>query len=302
MAHHQHRLTNASRAVTLLLALCLVGVPLDAATRVLVVGDSWAEFMWINRSLRDAFAANGRPDVEEDGATTTESGSTAAEWATPAFLQAIDDALASLPTIDLVQLTIGGNDVLAGQSGGGWHTGMSPEDFETLVDRVGLDLATVLDHVLDGHPGVRIVVSLYDYTNFEDSSNLLGCTDRWADLGLPTPRQINDAQLALETRVEELVSARPRVEVVRHVGRMQEHFGFPDDGIPPGQLMPPGDPDLPSPIEAMLLDTDCIHLGTEGYGVVAQALWDGFYAGVLGPALFTDGFESGDVCTWSSGC
>ena len=89
--------------------------------------------MWGNRTLRDVFADNGRADVVEEGATTAISGSTAAEWSQPGFLQLITDALDTTHTIDTVQLTIGGNDFLAGQSGGGWHTGISQQDLDNLT-------------------------------------------------------------------------------------------------------------------------------------------------------------------------
>ena len=76
---------------TTLLAILLASLPLLAPSpvsagpveRVLLVGDSWADFMWINRTLRDVFADNGRADIVEEGAVTAISGSTAAEWAQP---------------------------------------------------------------------------------------------------------------------------------------------------------------------------------------------------------------------------
>ena len=82
----------------------------ETTPRVLLVGDSWAQFMWFDRSLRDVFAANGRPDIVEVGAVTAQGGTTAAEWTDPAMLQMITDELQANPTIDVVQLTIGGND------------------------------------------------------------------------------------------------------------------------------------------------------------------------------------------------
>ncbi len=269
--------------------------------RVLLVGDSWSDFMWIARSMRDTFEDNGRPDIVEDGTSTTLSGSTADEWTSPSMLQLITDALDATPSIDIVQLTLGGNDFLAGEQDGGWFTTITPVALEALHTTISDDVATVVDHVLAYDPGMHVVLSLYDYANFPDSSSILGCGSRWERLGEPTPRQINDASIAFQDVINQLVAARPRVSIVDHAGSMQELFGFPSEGIQPGDLQPPGDLDRPSPIEAMFLGLDCIHLSATGYRQIGQNLWDGFYALYLANqegAIFANGFESGDSINW----
>lgn len=272
-------------------------------TRVLLVGDSWSEFMWFDRSLRDAFAVNGRPDIVEEGGETAISGSTAAEWSQSAMLQRIADELAAHPTIDTVQLTLGGNDFLAGQPGGGWWTGISAVEEEALFDQIVADATTVVDFILAQDPELEIVISLYDYTNFVESlSGILGflCNPTWDDLGQPTPLEINAAGGRLQDRVDTLVVSRERVFGVRHYGLMQFVYGFPDDGIPPGQLLPPGDLNRPSPIEAMRLGADCFHLSGDGNAVLAQNLWDQYYNRRFNGALFGNGFESGGTGAWSA--
>jgi len=250
--------------------------------RVLLVGDSWAQFIWFDGSLRARFAAEGHPDVWEKGDVTAIGGSTAAEWAQPGRLQLVADELAANPPIDLLQLTIGGNDFLAGISGGGWHTGLSQVQEEALLDAIMADIETVLDFALGLDPTLEIVLSFYDYTNFvETLSGPLGgsCTSTWENLGSPTPLEINQAQIRFVDRAEAIVMARPRVRLVRHSGAMQAHFGYPAQGIAPGELTPPGDPTLPSPPEAMrFFGSDCFHLNPEGYDVLAANLWEGFYS------------------------
>ncbi len=268
--------------------------------KVLMVGDSWAEFMWVAGSLRTIFAANGHPEILEEGGTTAISGSTAAEWAQPEFLALISDALANHPEVEVVQLTIGGNDFLAGQPGGGWHTGMSAEDFTALQAQVLGHAETVVDHILSIRPGLHVLLSQYDYTNFVDSL-LPQCPGTFNDLGQPTPLQINTAATQLQDQVEAFAATRSRVTSVRFLGLMQFHFGFPDEGIEPGDLIPPGDLSRPSPLPSMFLQSDCFHLGGSGYDLIAQHLWDGFYALQLTGLLFTDGFESGDLSAWTPG-
>lgn len=64
------------------------------------------------------FAADGRSDLHAKGDTTALSGTTASQWATAGYLQLIADELDANPSIEVEQLVIGGNDFLAGMSGG----------------------------------------------------------------------------------------------------------------------------------------------------------------------------------------
>lgn len=271
--------------------------------RVLLVGDSWAQFMWLDRTLRDVFATNGRPDIVEVGAATAQGGTTAADWTDPAMLQLITDELQANPTIDVVQLTLGGNDFLAGQSEGGWWTGLTAEETAALFDQIIADAEVVVDHITGLDPDLQVLFSLYDYTNFTDTVNgPLGffCGPMWNDLGQPSPEQVNTAAIELQDRFDLWAQGKPRVLSVGHFGSMQFFFGFPDEGIPPGQILPPGDSTRPSPIESMRLGVDCIHLSVAGYEVVVQNLWDAFYGSWFNGTVFQDGFESGDTSVWSA--
>ena len=267
--------------------------------RVLVVGDSWADLMWTNRSLRGIFALEGHGDIVEKGDVTAISGSTAEEWSDPAMLQLITDELATNPTIDLVQLTIGGNDFLAGQSGGGWFTGMTLEQEEAFFLRVSADILTVIDHILAFNPDLEIVLSFYDYPNFVETLNgLLSffCTPLWEDLGEPLPEEINLALLDFSDRILAMTTPMSRVSQVDHAGLMQFHFGYPSMGIMPGDLPPPGDATLPSPPQSLNFGgNDCFHLNATGYEILAQNLYDQFYVDVF--CLTPDRFRQ-DLPMW----
>ena len=244
------------------------------------MGDSWAEFFWLNGSIGEVFAAQGHVDILEKGDATTVAGSTAAEWVQPDQLQIIADELAANPTIDIVQLTIGGNDFLAGMPGGGWYAGISAAEEEALVQRILGDIRTVIDFILDLDPNYRILLSFYDYPNFEESlSRILSfsCSGFFNDLNQPTTQEINQAFQSFNQRLGTLADPSPRISLVDHTGLMQFFFGFPNNGIAPQTIQPPGDLSLPSPIDAMFLSADCIHLSQNGYLLVAQNLWQHFY-------------------------
>ena len=259
-------------AVTLLLLPSLAG----AETRVLLVGDSWAGGMWDSRTLRQVFAENGRPDITEEGRETALGGTTARQWREDG-LGLITEELQRLPTIDTVQLTISGNDLLAGQQGGGWFVGMGTSQENVLLSRVTADVMAIVDHVLAHSPEMEVIISLYDYLNFVDTVPNGACLGEFQNLGSPTPRQINEALHRLNDRVSAAAASRPRAFFVDHSGTMQFTYGFPDQGIPPGSLTPPGDLDRPSPVASLANPFDCIHLSAAGYAAIVRNLWRGYY-------------------------
>ncbi len=253
----------------------------EARIRVLVVGDSWAEFMWDDRALRDIFAANGRSDVLEKGDVTAISGTTAADWATPTNLQMITDELNANPFVEVVQLTMGGNDFLAGESGGGWHTGMTGAEQDALFQLIAEDIQTVIDHIHFINPSMKILLSFYDYPNFQESlTGIMSffCEPMWQDMGSPNVLELNEVMISFLDLADGIAAGQPDVYTVRHQGLMQFHFGYLSQGILPGDLPLPGNPLLPSPPEAMrFFNQDCIHLSAQGHRIVAQNMWDSFY-------------------------
>jgi lysophospholipase L1-like esterase len=263
-------------------ALLLLAGAADAGAqtpRVLLVGDSWAAQQFGDGVHALVFAANGAGQYGVAGTSTTESGSTAAQWASPARLALIEQALLAEPGIDTVQLTIGGNDFLDA-----WSTGLDPLQVLDLQEQIRIDLETVTAFVLSIRPDIEVVLSFYDYPNFRDTlGGLVGlffCRPLHEDLGQPTPQQLNEAATAFEGAYAQL-AAHPRVHHVSHAGQMQFTFGFPSEGIPAGQLLPPGDLARPSPLAAMRnlgVGRDCFHLSPAGYDVLVQNLYDNYFA------------------------
>lgn len=286
--------TNALMA-TLLLALMGTSAALAQTARVLLVGDSWAEQQWDDGSHARVFAANGLGGFLVLGASTTESGSTAENWTAPTYLQRIGDALTANPSIDTVQLTLGGNDFLDV-----WNTAMSPEDEATLMVQIVDRLDQIAGFILGQRPDIEIVLSFYDYPNFVDTQGslawLFACGPLWNNLGQPTPVALNITARAFEAVYAELALGNPRIHHVSHFGLMQYTYGFPSQGIAPGDILPPGDLNRPSPLAAMrdhgIGGRDCFHLTSAGYDVLVQNLVDSYFRQRLLPTLiFEDDFE-----------
>ncbi len=258
------------------LLLMLLSPALEAqTTRVLLVGDSWAEQQWDDQAHAMVFAANGHSHIAVDGTTTAISGSTAAEWNTPSQLQVIADALAAQPDIDTVQLTLGGNDFLDA-----WNANMTAQQAQQLQQQIVADLDAVVQFILDQRADMEVLLSFYDYPNFDDTLtgiSAIFCLPLWNDMAQPTPSELNQAAIDFEQAYGEISAQRGRVRQVSHFGLMQFSYGFPDQGIQPGDLTPPGDLARPSPIEAMRLQLDCFHLRPAGYDVLVQNMFDRYY-------------------------
>ena len=237
-------------------------------TRFLVVGDSWAEEQWLDGSHQRVFNANALAGIGVSGELTTTSGSTAAEWKMPVNLERIGEALAQYPHIDTVQLTIGGNDFLDA-----WNTGYSDAQFDELIGWISQDVEFVTTYILNQRPDIEIILSLYDYPNFEDTRDSLiwlgFCGDLWNDLGEPTPVQVNTAAVEVIDAIEQLAIENPRISHVRHLGQAQNFFGLP--GSPSGTIPPPGDITEPSPLDVILT----VSLLSSHSAFVCQCLWQG---------------------------
>ena len=291
---------SASHAPSLLpLLLCAVFLLAAApdqgvaqTTRLLIVGDSWAEEQWLDGSHQRVFSSNGLGLFTVDGSTTTQSGSTAAEWSTPEFLQRIADALSAQPTIDTVQLTVGGNDFLDA-----WNVNLSSAEVMALQMSILDDLVVITEFILGQRPAIEVLLSFYDYPNFVDTlggvTGLFFCQPLFNDLGNPTPLQINTAANDFINAYANLADD-PRIHFVDHAGLMQFAFGFPDQGILPGDLAPPGDLSRPTPQAALRTrltpNDDCFHLSAEGYDLLVENLFDQYLFARL-DGIFKSGFE-----------
>jgi len=253
----------------LFLCVALISEQAHAAKRVLLVGDSWAQLMWKYRSLSTQFKAFGVGQHTEDGAQTAIGGTTAAFWA--ANTGTLQAQLRANPTIDCVNLVLGGNDLWV------WNTGWSQAQTDAHLDQVQANLYTVARACLDVRPNIKVVLHGYDYINLWDSvaADFFGSAGLlWAALGQPSPAQINGLFVGLDQRKKALTTYDARIKFVQCTGALQVVGGF--SNILPGQAptyspFPGGNPGLPSPIKFFPVINnkpkkyDPIHLTQEGY-------------------------------------
>ncbi|MGV6850781.1 MAG: SGNH/GDSL hydrolase family protein [bacterium] len=257
------------------------------AQSVLIVGDSWAEQQWTDQVHTAVFNNHGlNPNVY--GANTVESGTTAAQWNTPARLQLITTELQNFPDIKIVQLTLGGNDFLDL-----WRVNMTVAEETALQQQIKSDLDGVIQHILAQRSDLEVIMSFYDYPNFEDT--LTGpsgffCEPLWSSMAQPSTEELNNAAVDFVKQYAQLATSNPRVFYVAHFGLMQNSYGFPDLGIAPGDIGLPGDLTKPSPMDAMRFGLDCFHLSPEGYQILVENLYQNYFSNRF-DRIFSTGFE-----------
>jgi lysophospholipase L1-like esterase len=246
----------------------------------MLLGDSWTHIMWDIKVYRDVFHQFGFGDILERGNNTAIGGTTAAYWAQPQNLAVVQNELIQNPTLDIVVLSIGGNDMLAGILNGGWHTGLSPAAETALLDAIEANMQTIVNGIKAVRPDIEIVFSGYDYINLVETviNNPSGPNALlWANLGQPNAEQINTAFVKLEQRKINIANADPRVHYVNATGLMQYVYGypgiFPAFFVPAPGLTPPhyhpfpgGNITFPTPPVALADNgNDAIHLSNDGY-------------------------------------
>ena len=264
-------------------------------TKVMVIGDSWANFIGLDQVINTSLEKWGHSNYKYfTNSILAENGTETTDFLQPAKLNEIANQLNSHPEIEIVHLSLGGNDVL-----NQWHTSWSPAQTDSLLDSLYNRLVTIIDFIKVTKPGVKILWSGYAYPNFgeiiEDmapfqSSHPFYAT--WSGMGEPDFLEINTLLNFFSDTISALAAADPQVDFIPATGLMQYAFGQPTNlGVPPGGSyaintapMPEGFPDYPSPKNSMrtyIIFRDCFHLSPEGYGQLLEYHTRKFYQKAL---------------------
>ena len=250
-------------------------------TKVLLVGDSWAFFMWVDGTIDEVFERWGHTNYKYlTNLTIAENGAQTDDFQAAGGKQGeIQSLIDDNPSIEVIHLSISGNDVL-----GDWDNSFTQAQLDELIDSVTARTLDVISFLKSTKPGIKIVFSGYVYPNFEEVltvNNVLGNNhpfySRWDDMGQPTFLEINTILNDFSDIMEDYANTDPQVEFYKAPGLMQYTYGqnTPLGVAPSGsyapftQPMPFGDPSYPSPKESMRdylgITKDCFHLSPKGY-------------------------------------
>lgn len=259
------------------------------SSKILILGDSWSAIMHKDKVISNQLSRMGYGDWKEKGDKTAIAGSTASMWANPEVFPIVRNELLDNPTIELVVLIIGGNDMLAGKFKDGWYVDIPLQNETLLLNRIENDIRTIINGIKQATPGIKILICGYDYINLVHSIFDPGTWILWDNLGQPNPRQINDAFIKLEQRKINIANQDPQVHYVHNFGLMQRKYGYegffganvtpiPGNNPPNYSPFPGGNRDFPSSKKALDGDgSDPIHLNKAGYAEVAKNLITHFF-------------------------
>ncbi|HOT50676.1 MAG TPA: hypothetical protein PLI07_06845, partial [Candidatus Hydrogenedentes bacterium] len=249
--------------------------------RILIVGDSLAAHMYLKRSLQRVLDESGLGALAVEGASTAIGGMKASHFASnyilpgsdQGLLDRIDLMLLAFPTIEIVEIWLGCNDILWES----WNASFTPQQEEALLDTIQTDLQAIVTHILAVRRNLRVALCDYDYFNCVETVTpgrpeySLFSETNWRYWGRPSPVRLNEMLVALGERKRAIAQATPGCIYVHNFGRMQHYFGYrpyfevgeaPLPGIFPAYTPFPGGFTLfPSPPAAM--DDDAVHGGKD---------------------------------------
>lgn len=248
--------------------------------RILMVGDSWSWIPWtLYTSIDDNLDKYGFTDL--DAYSTQDlsvNGKKTKYLLDTAILAKIETALNDYPEIDIINLSIGGNDFL-----GNWNNSMSPASTDSLLTAIINRVDTIIMKIWEIDSTIKIHMPMYDFPNFEEVIyNIPFPTQHpfyasWNDMGQPTFLEINTELINIGTKAQNLANKYDHVTYVNSAGLMQNVYGQNSPlGVAPGGTyaagtapVPGGFPNYPSPMNAMrdyaLGVKDAFHLSEGGY-------------------------------------
>ncbi len=239
------------------------GTAIAATERILLVGDSWVAQAWQARAFETALANKALSQFSEKGDVTAIGGTTAAEWASASFLALITQELQNQPSLDIVHLSVGGNDFFQSNA-------QTPAELLALLNQILTDTQTIVDHILALRPQARIGYAVYDYVNTGSGFS--------TELGI------------LAQAILQRANQTPNFFLINNLGVLHHAFGFPGQFGPGETPLPGGFPDYtpllggnPAFPGSPAAFDDSIHPTDASYVRLAEHAIDAFYADWLLP-------------------
>jgi len=269
-------------------AVCLfwlaIGIAMAAIAdrRILFVGDSWTDMpqiFWL--AWDEAMKARGL-DPDEFGlqvGCTARSGSTAANWASdlPMLMTPLGEPISSVsgrelislelqkyPTIDIVHLSMGGNDF---NGVVGLASAVPVAQRDMVYDGIVDNIATVVEHILNVRPNMRVVICGYTFINATGKVTA-------------SVEEVNREMVKFSQKVRDYALQTPQCHYVNNLGLMQYYADTTGKAVFPGEEpdynpMPGGNGSY-EPVTDFLFD-DFVHLNHEGYVLLLENCIDQYY-------------------------
>lgn len=259
--------------------------------RILMIGDSWSNFPVGFGSFPKNLDRFGYTNIGMFSNTTDLSinGAVTADFLSPAGKAAVQSAIISNPTIEVVNLSIGGNDMLDT-----WNNSMDSLTTDSLLDATMGRVDSIIDYLLALKPTLKIFIPGYDFANFGEVIQTYSLPalhffySRWNGMGQPDFVEMNKLLTRASDKFSELANTNSQVTYNNALGLMQYLHGQTSPlGISPGGTYPPfsvpfpgGRMDYPTPKVRMndyILFQDCFHLSSEGFDEFYTYHFESYY-------------------------
>lgn len=260
--------------------------------KILLVGDSWAFFMNFDGTINTVAKDWGHSNIKYyTNLTLSENGAETDDFILPAKVTELQYRLNTMPNLEAVHLSIGGNDFL-----GSWNVNYTQAKTDSLADAVMARLDSIVNIIHNARPDVHIFWSGYVYTNFGE---VIGAINpllqsahpfhgTWESMGFPTFSQLNSIQNWFQLKIRDRYASDPKFTYIHATGLMQYEFGqtsalevSPFGTYAPFTVpMPEGDVNYPSPRNTMRdygVTKDCFHLSAAGYRAFVGYHFQKFY-------------------------
>jgi lysophospholipase L1-like esterase len=259
--------------------LVISTISVCAQKKVLIVGDSWAETIWRARALDAVLQENGFPaglteGGEGDGKNgnlTAIGGSRAEQWARSHrdWQLRIKSILSQNPSISVIHLVIGGNDILKIASKNNVMS-FSPLLREHQWDSIKNNIQALVDYCLSLNPDLRVLLCDYDYLNIENAGKIYGF-----DFGGMSQRQLNEAFAEMGLKKMAIANSTDRCFYLENWGVLDEYYNNQQNGQHGPFLYPHGDINSAMPAKADI--GDGIHPNVEAHKVILRRAVNLFY-------------------------
>lgn len=276
--------------LTFLLISLLGCKPEENIKHVMIIGDSWGQFMCLNGSFDSVLKANGEEYKSTDCLLTTKNGTKTGDWITKSSLERINGVLLLRGSINHIVISLGGNDFISK-----WSINNTEAENENNYSEIVDNLDILINKIHQMRPGIKIILSGYDYGNFVDlSEKLENYVKLYSKMGKPTPEQLNGGFLGLGQNILDYSLNKENVFYANAFGLNQYHLGQSEYGIGPKELTRPGgypdyyplnggDASIPNTRDALLtLELgdyklyDPYHLNKKGFYNLAQNIYEQF--------------------------
>ncbi len=200
----------------------------EGPRRILLAGDSWTHFMFFDGTFRDVLDERGFTDV--DFMNIALGGTKASQWASPFKLENTRGYLEASPDIDVVFMTLGGNDLMYGEPTSWFENHETPEQEDAFFTWIADNVAAVARNIVETRPNIHVVICGYDYVNaIKKAGNDCSTSPETA---LIMCNLVNEAMIRCEKKVAQTVSGIERCRFVNNYGVLQHELGYPGSVIP----------------------------------------------------------------------